>query len=65
MAKPKTTASDYSLIIGVRRIKEGNFAGLWEVVKLSHRGEVERVITDANSKSLACSLAANEIAKCR
>jgi hypothetical protein len=65
MLKPKTEAKDYSLIIGIRRLKSGAFSGLFEVVELSHRGEVVRVITDANSRSMAAGLAAGAIAKCR
>jgi hypothetical protein len=54
----------YGLILGIRRIHDGRFAGLWEVVELDGKGNVVRVITDANTKSMAAGLAAGAISRC-
>lgn len=53
----------YNLILGLRRIKEGNFKGLWELTQLDAQGSVLRVITDANAKATVINLAAREIGK--
>lgn len=62
--KPKTDVVkpvEYALILGVRRIKEGPFAGLWELTELNGDVSVKRVITDANTRGLVVSLAARAI----
>lgn len=53
--------AEYSLILGLRRIKEGSFAGLWELTELDANGSVKRVISDANTRGILVSLAAREI----
>lgn len=66
MNSQPTPKTEYSLILGLRRHKEGPFAGLWELTELDNdRGElsVKRVITDANTRSLIVNLAAREIGK--
>lgn len=66
--KPKTDSEvkapapvEYSLILGVRRIKVGPFAGLWELTELDANHSVKRVITDADTRGLIVSLAARAI----
>ncbi len=44
----------FDLVLGVRRIRSGNFSGLWELCELSsdpHYG-IRRVMTDANVKQI-------------
>lgn len=64
IAGAKVAPYQGDLIIGVRRIRGGNFSGLYEVVELNNKCEVIRVVTDANNKSLACSMAAGLVARC-
>lgn len=65
--KPKTVDKvvekpvEYALILGIRRHKEGAFAGLWELTELDSNGSVKRVLTDANTRGLVVSLAARAI----
>lgn len=54
---------DYVLILGVRRLKTGSFAGLWELTELNADGSVKRVLTDANTRSIVINLAGREIGK--
>lgn len=49
---------EYNLILGLRRLKEGSFAGLWELTELNADGSVKRVISDANTRGILVSLAA-------
>lgn len=56
--------AEYALILGVRRIKTGSFAGLWELTELDDKHSVKRVLTDANTRSIVINLAAREIGKC-
>lgn len=49
----------YDMILAIRRIKQGSFAGLYEVVELDSNGSVVRVVTDANNKSTALGLMAS------
>jgi hypothetical protein len=51
----------YSLILGIRRIKTGSFAGLWELTELDANHSVKRVIIDADTRGLVVSLAARAI----
>lgn len=53
--------NNYALILGIRRIKEGPFKGLWELTELNGSGSVERVISDANTKASIINLAARAI----
>jgi hypothetical protein len=58
--KPKSdTPVKYDMILGIRRLKDGAFSGLFEVVELNHDGSVKRVVTDANSKGVALDLLCN------
>lgn len=63
MNSQPTPKTEYSLILGLRRIKEGSFAGLWELTELDDSGTVKRVITDANTRGIVINLAAREIGK--
>jgi hypothetical protein len=60
-SKHKSEKVSYSLILGLRRIREGSFKGLWELTELDGEGSVKRVITDANVRSLVISLATRAI----
>lgn len=51
------------LVLTVRRIQAGSFAGLWELSKVLPDGTMQ-VLTDANTKGIVANLAYNEIAKC-
>lgn len=51
----------YHLILGVRRIKDGAFKGLWELTELSGDCSVKKVISDANTKASIINLAARAI----
>lgn len=63
MNSQPTPKTEYSLVLGLRRHKEGPFAGLWELTELDENGSVKRVITDANTRSIIINLAAREIGK--
>lgn len=60
--KPVETV-DYALILGIRRLKTGSFAGLWELTVLDANHDVKRVVTDANTRSIVMNLAGREIGK--
>lgn len=60
-SKPAQKPTDYLLILGLRRIKDGDFKGLWELTQLDANGSVVKVITDANTKSSVINLAARAI----
>jgi hypothetical protein len=51
------------LVLTVRRITAGSFAGLWELCKVNPDGTI-KVLTDANTKMIVANLARNEVAKC-
>lgn len=51
----------YALILGLRRINEGAFKGLWELTELDGDCSVKRIITDANVKASVINLAARAI----
>lgn len=55
------TVNKYALILGIRRIKEGPFKGLWELTELSGDNSVKKVISDANTKASVINLAARAI----
>lgn len=55
------SVNNYSLILGLRRIKEGSFKGLWELTQLDMNGSVVKVLTDANTKASVINLAARAI----
>lgn len=55
--------SQPDLVLTVRRITVGSFAGLWELCKILPDGTSE-VMTDANTKGIVANLAYNEIARC-
>lgn len=55
--------SPYTLILGFRRIREGSFAGLWELTELSGDVSVKRVVMDASTRASAIALATREILK--
>lgn len=40
---------DKTYLFRLRRIKSGNFAGLWELCKMSPTGQVEQTISDADN----------------
>jgi hypothetical protein len=63
MAPKSNEVKAYDMLIGIRRHRGGSFAGLYEVVELDSKMDVLRVITDANSKSMALGLMANAAAK--
>lgn len=43
----------YDMILAIRRIRGGSFAGLYEVVEVDDKLAVKRIITDANDKATA------------
>lgn len=55
--------SQPDLVLTLRRITVGSFAGLWELRKINSDGTT-KVLTDANTKLIAANLARNEIVKC-
>lgn len=61
----KPVDNDYSLILGVRRIKEGAFAGLWELTELTGEVSVKRVIMDASTRASIMGLAGKAIANAK
>lgn len=62
--KPEVKApAKYDMILALRRHRSGSFAGLYEVVELDGNLNVVRVVTDANSKSIALGLLANAAVK--
>lgn len=60
--KPKEK-SPYSLILGLRRIHEGPFSGLWELTQLEGDVSVKRVIMDASTRGSVIGMAATEMQK--
>jgi hypothetical protein len=60
----KSPKVKYDIVLAVRKLREGNFVGLWEAVELDEKGEVKRVITDANMKSMAADLVARAVKRC-
>lgn len=55
--------SQPDLVLTLRRITVGSFAGLWELCKINPDGST-KVLTDANTKMIAANLARNEVVKC-
>jgi hypothetical protein len=53
----------YNLILGLRRIKAGPFAGLWELTELTGEVSVKRVVMDASTRASVIALATREIGK--
>lgn len=51
------------LVLTVRRLHVGSFAGLWELGRVESNGSVT-IISDANTKALIMNMARNEIMKC-
>lgn len=52
----------HDLVLTVRRLRVGSFSGLWELGKVMPDGTI-KILTDANTKSIVCSLAQKEIIK--
>lgn len=57
----KTEAS-LDLVLGIRRLKEGRFHGLWQIVEI--KDGVETILIDATSKASVMNVARTEIARC-
>lgn len=48
------------LVLTIRRLHVGSFAGLWELGRVMPDGSI-KVLTDANTKSIVINMARNEI----
>lgn len=58
-------APSYSLILGLRRHRQGPFAALWELTELDQNGSVKRVIMDASTRGSIMGLIAREVQKAK
>lgn len=56
--------SKYDLVLGIRRLKEGNFIGLWELTRIDPQTGEPHIVTDANSKQILLNMARNEMLRC-
>ena len=56
----------FDLVLGIRRIRSGNFTGLWELCELSNVGEfsVKRTLTDANIKPILIAQIGKVLSRC-
>lgn len=55
----------YDLLLGIRRIRYGNFSGLWELNQLNPAtGAVDKVLTDANIKTILLAQIGRALSKC-
>lgn len=64
VAKPAIlNPADYSLVLTIKRHREGPFANLWELAKIEKDG-TKKIITDANLKQFVVNMARNEMVDC-
>lgn len=62
-----STSVGYDLVLGIRRIRAGNFSGLWELSELSVEGEIcraVRIMTDANIKPIVIAQIGKRLNQC-
>lgn len=64
---PPLQSSGFDLVLGIRRIRHGNFSGLWELSELAvEDGQVKsvRIMTDANIKPILIAQIGKALSRC-
>lgn len=66
--KPIVTKEDrekihYDAVFGIRVLRNGQFKGLWELVRLDSEGNRVQVLTDANSRGMCMTILNRQLQK--